>query len=259
VPTKGPGVPPVDPYTSFSKKPTDWVDAVSQVTTTDPFTKTLTPGSKATDLIGLGIPPLTDGMCYPMAAGHGPKPSADTTLAFLENTEFSRLANRAPQPVNYTRDYVDEHAASFSTTDYLMYLELESYDTVKCSAQCNDVAACKGFNIFFERKPTLQLGPNCLTSSSSTAIKCVLWGMQLDRRDATNSGYLNREFEVVIAGSNAYNKVGDAPPAKSIATPVAVTMVLLLASLAVGIIGGGWLLMNLHEPQGAEEGLPTYG
>jgi uncharacterized protein YneF (UPF0154 family) len=213
----------------------------------------LTPGSKATDLIGLGIPPLTDGMCYPMAAGHGPKPSADTTLAFLEHPEFTRLANQAPQPVNYTRDYVDEHAASFSTTAYLMYLELESYDPVKCSTQCNDVPVCKAFNIFFERKPTLQLGPNCPTSSSSTAIKCVLWAMQLDRRDATNRGYLNREFEVVIAGSNAYNRVPDAPAhVKSIATPVAVTMVLLLVSLAVGVIGGGWLLMNLHEPQGED-------
>ncbi|KAH7066673.1 hypothetical protein BKA63DRAFT_378857, partial [Paraphoma chrysanthemicola] len=151
-------------------------------------------------------PPLTEGSCYPMSDGRGPKPADDTTLAFLEFREFSELALSASTPSNYTRVYADEHAASFFPSNYMQWLELSSYNPIECSTQCNEMPTCQGFNIYFERKPTVQLGPNCPTSPSSTSIKCAFFSAKLDESTATNKGFLERKFEHVIAGSNAYNK-----------------------------------------------------
>ncbi|KAF2028927.1 hypothetical protein EK21DRAFT_90288 [Setomelanomma holmii] len=229
-----PGVPPIlGTPTTDARQPTDWVDVAFTSSFRLTFTKTLSAGSKATDLVGYGIPPLTDGMCFPNPDGHGPKPTPDTAIAFLENKEFSFLAHNAPQPENYSRIYVDEHTATFNRT-YLAFIELDSYSTHNCSRECNEVLACKAFNIYFERAPKLQLGPTCQDSAN-----------------ATSTGYQNRKFEVVIAGSNAYNKAGDGKvqaPVKSMASVAVVSICMVVFTLVAAMIGSGWLSYHLGWP-----------
>jgi hypothetical protein len=156
---------------------------------------------------GSTAPSPTGGVpkCSPIGYGHGLRPTDDTTLAFLQDPNFSISALDAPVPSGYTLAYANERASSVSDK-YIMYSELQDYGTTNCSKQCDRTAGCEAFNIFFERTPTLNLGPECKTSLSSTVIKCVLWGSRLDGLDATNRGYTQWDFDVVIAGSNAYNK-----------------------------------------------------
>jgi hypothetical protein len=126
-------------------------------------------------------------------------------LAFLQDPEFAISALNAPVPSGYTPAYSNERASSVSDK-YIMYSELQDYGTTNCSKQCDRTTGCEAFNIFFERTPTLNLGPKCKTSLSSTVIKCVLWGSKLSGLDATNRGHTQWDFGVVIAGSNAYNR-----------------------------------------------------
>jgi hypothetical protein len=44
---------------------------------------------------------------------------------------------------------------------------------------------------------------------SSTTIKCALWGSKLVGGERENTGYMLYDFQVVVAGSNAYNKNGE--------------------------------------------------
>lgn len=67
-------------------------------------------------------------------------------------------------------------------------------------------------NLVFERDPTLVPDTeDCPNPPSQTLIKCSLFGGLLDASSATNSGQWQADFQVVIAGSNAYNSI--APPA----------------------------------------------
>ncbi|KAH8728061.1 hypothetical protein GQ44DRAFT_58353 [Phaeosphaeriaceae sp. PMI808] len=112
-------------------------------------------------------------------------------LASLE-AQYFRCWQAAPVPNNYSRIYSDRHACSVSN-HHLSYFELEWFDTINCSNKCDSAKGCQAFNIYFERIPTLNLGPKCRTAESTTAIKCVLWGNKLKESYATNRGYMNWE------------------------------------------------------------------
>ncbi|KAI4942623.1 hypothetical protein J4E91_010018 [Alternaria rosae] len=63
---------------------------------------------------------------------------------------------------------------------------------------------CNGFNLYFERSPSIYLGPKCQDAASRTIIKCALWGEGVEEEGTTNTGYTEWDFRVVIAGSNGY-------------------------------------------------------
>jgi hypothetical protein len=179
------------------------------------------------------IPSSADDLeeCDPLPYGHGPRPNTDSVLAFLQNPDFSIIARNSAALGYYTSVYSNEYASSVSER-YLRYDELEVYSASNCSKQCDQTEGCQAFNIYFERMPTLNLGPKCKTSLSSTMIKCVLWGSKLNESDATNRGYSRWDFEVVIAGSNAYNKGGEA--AKSVASSILLSgMVIMVVAAAL--------------------------
>jgi hypothetical protein len=184
-------------------------DTSSSGFTTSSSDATTTLNSTAVQVPGLNTPSNTEGVkeCDPVPYGHGPRPTDDTMLSFLQNPDFSIIALNSPAPDGYTSVYTNEHASSVSVK-YIRYNEVDDYSAANCSKQCDRTTGCQAFNIYFERTPTLNLGPKCKTSLSSTMIKCVLWGDSLDKSDATNRGYLRWNFGVVIAGSNAYNKGG---------------------------------------------------
>jgi hypothetical protein len=159
------------------------------------------------------------GHCEPLPYGHGPRAIVDTPLGFLNNTEFMSYAKTALAPSGYSLVYSNEHGSSVSDR-YLRYDELDVYDVRECAQRCNDTRECRAFNIFFERSPALNIGPKCKNSLSSTTIKCALWGNELDAKDAQNVGYARWDFQVVVAGSNAYNRVEGALQNVAAATTV---------------------------------------
>lgn len=147
----------------------------------------------------------TNNTCTNRTRGAGPVPSPDTSSAFLSYTPFADAAKNAATPQNYTAAFTNLHAST-TATKYLGVAELTSYDPANCTAQCDAQTGCTAINIYFERSPTLNLGPGCTNAPSSTTIKCVFWGDAVTKQNTVNTGFTDNGFVVVIAGSNGYNK-----------------------------------------------------
>lgn len=79
---------------------------------------------------------------------------------------------------------------------------LDTYDPAICQAFCDAADLCTGFNLYFERDPTVNPADNCRNPPSFTNIKCTLWGSRLTPETAVNRGQYRRDFQVVITGSN---------------------------------------------------------
>jgi hypothetical protein len=150
-----------------------------------------------------------NGTCGPRPLGSGPVPSPDTAYAFLNSPEFESLAKNATTPSEYTLAFQNLHASS-STSEFLGYISLNSYDTNTCALNCNHKTSCTSINVFFERDSTLTVGPDCPNPASTTVIKCVFWGAPVSKDNTKNSGYTDNNFIVAIAGSNGYIKRDEA-------------------------------------------------
>ncbi|KAJ3577350.1 hypothetical protein NPX13_g3219 [Xylaria arbuscula] len=144
--------------------------------------------------------------CSPVSpVGTGPTAVPDTAAAFLAYSDFETAAVGAVTPDNYYRTFQNLQASS-SAYGYSGFSYLDTYDTNECARRCDGVDSCLGFNIYFERDPTVVPGDDCLNPDSMTMIKCVYWGGYISAANAGNSGQYSRDFEVVIAGSNGYMK-----------------------------------------------------
>lgn len=180
--------------------------------------------------------------CAPRPHGYGPIPEVDNTEAFYNYQAFQNTALDAPTPENWTRVFVNRLASS-KAAEYLSYAELKSYDTQDCATRCDQISECEAINIYFERTPTLALGYNCPTSPSMTVIKCVFWGKKLRLEDATNWGQRDWSFDIVIAGSNGYNR--GLPTQESAATGMIKRFLqydsMVYATLVLAIRTGMWL------------------
>lgn len=86
---------------------------------------------------------------------------------------------------------------------------LTHYDADECARLCNDLPTCASFNLYFERDPAH--APNttagCPNPPSTTNINCVLWHHRLEADAAINFGEAREGFQVVVTGSNLYNKI----------------------------------------------------
>lgn len=142
----------------------------------------------------------------------GPVASPDTAASFLEDSRISAAALGAATPSGYKQSFVNK-AGSSQQIGYLTYRTYDTYDVQGCADACNSEKYCRGFNIFFERDPSLEPGPNCPNPASTTNIKCSLYGYPVAGKAATNEGQWRQEFQVVIAGSNGYSKLDKALPA----------------------------------------------
>ncbi|KAF7450084.1 hypothetical protein A1F99_047000 [Pyrenophora tritici-repentis] len=163
----------------------------------------------------------SQGDCAPQPAGYGPHPTPDTPGAFYDSPAIHSFAFQAPIP-KFPTAYALAFSlaeASYSDRGYLGHYELEAYSPDVCAAHCNAYGSertspdasldheqeCKGFNIYFERSPSIHLGPECTTAGSRTLIKCAIWGREFRRKGVANRGYREWDFDVVIAGSNGYH------------------------------------------------------
>jgi hypothetical protein len=132
--------------------------------------------------------------------------SADTASDFRANGSWASIASQAPVPSGYVNTVVNAAGAN-SGYGYLGYSNLASYDTNACAAKCSKTVGCMAFNVYFERDPSVDPGTGdsgCANPSSVVYAKCSLWGGPLNTANANNKGQMRNQFEVAIAGSNAY-------------------------------------------------------
>jgi hypothetical protein len=177
------------------------------------------------------VPTLTaPGNCEPLPYGRGILPLVDTPDGFLNDSVFFSLALGAETPMTYTRVYVNRHGATRSG-EHLGHNELDKYDVNECARRCDQTKDCEAFNIYLERTPDLNVGPNCTTSLSSTTVKCTFWGNRLNETDEMTESYWRWDFEVVVAASNAYNRKPGAM--RSIAVSVQNPLILAVAVFTV--------------------------
>ena len=177
--------------------------------------------------------------CAPQPDGYGPVPTPDTPSAFLAFSQLHASASAAPTVVpssdgtQYTQVFRDLNGAT-SAQSYLGLYTLQKYDTAACAAKCDCTELCTSFNLYAERDPSLNptnndstydpgyptvWGQNCPNPPSMTSFKCTLWGSNIDSSTATNTGYTNRQFQVVITASNGYDKTNVTIPAAPPSVP----------------------------------------
>ncbi|KAL8699623.1 MAG: hypothetical protein Q9201_005899 [Fulgogasparrea decipioides] len=188
------------------------VDAVSEPITYDEAAAKASAAAEVTD--DLSSPQKRDlaprGVnepCSPQPDGYGPKPTTDSPAAFLAYQPFADTANAAGAnpPQGYQTSFQNLQA-SVNANSYMGLTTLKTYDTIKCQQLCDAANLCTGFNIYFERDPTLAPAEGCPNPAGFTNIKCTLWGSGVTKEAAKNKGQYRRDFQVVIAGSNGYTK-----------------------------------------------------
>ncbi|CZR63772.1 uncharacterized protein PAC_13669 [Phialocephala subalpina] len=149
--------------------------------------------------------PVT-GTAQSVCAQNSAQASSVGSAAVVEKRDgtCARQPARTGPSVNHpdtTEAYFTNLHASTSTSSYMGYTILSSYDTNKCASLCTSQTGCTAFSLYFERDPTLD--PNatsCPNSPSLTNIK--------------SSG-------VAIAGSNGYNAVATPPSNPGFTGPIA--------------------------------------
>lgn len=141
--------------------------------------------------------------CTPLPQGRGPGFDLDVPLYFQTNLRMTSISKEAQTPPQWTRSFQGLHASS-SGDDYLGYTLLDAYDPYKCAEYCDGKDQCQSINIFFERAPSVKLGPECPNPPSTTLIKCTMWAAPVTETKAKNEGSWDHQFLRLIAGSNAY-------------------------------------------------------
>jgi hypothetical protein len=140
----------------------------------------------------------------------GPVPGQGSVNEYLDSkNELRTAALAAKTPPGYTKSFTDA-TGSTEQIGYLTYKTLNTYDPKACAAFCDSEKFCYGFNIFFERDPTVEPGPDCADPPAQTNIKCSIYGYPVAEASATNQGQYRQDFHVVIAGSNGYSKLNGA-------------------------------------------------
>ncbi|KAI4856406.1 hypothetical protein E4T45_02131 [Aureobasidium sp. EXF-8846] len=145
--------------------------------------------------------------------------SLDTAFDFRSNGSWASMASQAPVPSGYVNTVLNAAGAN-RAYGFLGYYNLPSYDSSACAAKCSTTIGCMAFNIYFERDPSLDPGAGttgCADPSSVVYAKCALWGGELTTGNAVYTGTTVNQFEIAVAGSNAYQN-------NSLTTPAGYTL-----------------------------------
>ena len=211
------------PKTSTTMKTTTSSSTTSTSTTSQQQTSTTTTSSESAcpttpeegTYCGFINP---EDACAPQPDGYGAKVQPDTVEAFRAYPPFHEEARNAVTPGGYVQTFVDLNAST-SANSYITFYTLKSYDVAGCAQHCDDTDLCTAFNIYIERDPSLNPTTNttdpafnCPNPASITNYKCSLWGSSIDASSATNEGGYRNEFQVVIVGSNGYDKTNNTTP-----------------------------------------------
>jgi len=144
-----------------------------------------------------------------------PVASSSDTVAVFANDMWYKIESGAAAylpPTGYSTIFSGLNASNNAAYGYLTYQALDFYDTAYAAAQCNAMPACESFNIYFERDPTVAPTAACPKPPSNYNkyglfnVKVAYYSSILTAASATNVGQWQENFQVAIAGSNAYVK-----------------------------------------------------
>ncbi|CAN9245316.1 unnamed protein product [Alternaria alternata] len=147
----------------------------------------------------LDVKPVSEPSAVPDVKRHlkraacDPEPSNPNTYGidlssaskFRADTKLASLAKGASTPSGYFNTFTNLQGASSAY----------GYMGTKC------------FNIYVERDPSANPGPDCQDPEAVANIKCSFWGGPVYTDTATNTGQWREKFEVAIAGSNGYSSL----------------------------------------------------
>ncbi|KAL2064319.1 hypothetical protein VTL71DRAFT_4813 [Oculimacula yallundae] len=188
--------------------PTTTTSQGSSVTTTTSSDTSCPTQPKAGTKCGSISP---EDQCAPQFDGYGPKITPDTVDAFWAYPEFQQQALAAQAP-GYVATFRNLNATVNANT-YLGLTTFKSYDAPLCAEYCNNKTLCTAFNLYVERDPSLNPSDNCTNPPSITNYKCTLWGSGVNTESAVNFGQYRSAFQVVVAGSDGFEKTNITTPA----------------------------------------------
>lgn len=137
----------------------------------------------------------------------------DTAAKFQSDCFLNSTVWTKSPPSGYSLIYGNLNASNQAPFGYLTYSQMAIYDPAACAKRCNAVAGCSSFDIYFERDPAIDPTPDCPNPASAyfplgllgaMDVKCALYSSILSQDYATNFGQYRQQFQVAIAGSNAY-------------------------------------------------------
>ncbi|KAG8629348.1 hypothetical protein KVT40_003213 [Elsinoe batatas] len=144
--------------------------------------------------------------CVVQDVQYGYVPSPNNPTGFLTDAKLAKISkDNTPYPAGYTTNFTNQYGSLFAN-NYITYTQLPTYNISQCAAFCDATSGCQAFNIYFERDPIQDPGSACPNPTSSTMIRCALWGSQVSTSQAGNIGEWRTDFMVVVQGSNGYNK-----------------------------------------------------
>jgi len=106
---------------------------------------------------------------------------------FTGSAAIASVANGVEPPDGWTEAFKNLKAAS-AAQKYISFTIIPQYDPRICSQVCDMVQGCISFNIYFERDPTVKPGPGCENPPATANIKCSFFGVEIDKKTATNTG-----------------------------------------------------------------------
>lgn len=120
-----------------------------------------------------------------------------------EDSILASAAQGASTPSGYINAFTDLQGST-QQIGYLTYKTIDSgdYDVKSCADFCDSEKYCLGFNIYYERDPSVEPADSCANPDPITNVKCALYGYPVASGSATNYGQWRNDFHVVIAGSN---------------------------------------------------------
>ncbi|KAI7051746.1 hypothetical protein KC362_g13 [Hortaea werneckii] len=129
----------------------------------------------------------------------------DTAAAFHDNDHYAQAAKAAKAPAGY-KEAFNNLQSSVEMIGYHGLRTIGEYDPELCAELCKKDEGCVAFNMYFERSPSYATSDTCRDPPSTTYIKCTFYGFPISAEASTNKQQHRHDFDVVRAGSNAYNR-----------------------------------------------------
>ncbi|KAI4715396.1 hypothetical protein E4T48_08427 [Aureobasidium sp. EXF-10727] len=188
-------------------KPTAATTSKASVSTSTSSKKRQRRAASTTSSSSVAAATTNGAACSPMPNfGYTYTPSNAAPSAFLKDSTLRAQYMSAAVPSNYVWRFAGFYA-SVSQAGYMFYTELSTYSPTQCASICDANAACKGFNIYFERAPKLTPGDGCSNPSPQVDVKCAFYSTAVSEANAVNVGSWRSSFNVVITGANGYTKM----------------------------------------------------
>lgn len=137
--------------------------------------------------------------------GYQPTPNNDPYQFLIDTTLGNQASANILPPAGYTTSFTG-YLGEVSSSGYLGYHQLPSYNTSLCSAFCDAYPACNAFDIYFERNGLYTPDNTCRNPAGAAVVDCTLWANYINSNLTTNIGQYQDDFCVVVAGSNGYNQ-----------------------------------------------------